>query len=181
MAKLWNKGRGKLGVFDPLLGTWSASTDSPRGPVRCRRVLEPVLGGSFLQLSARWEMGSVGSGMGYDEKAIIGVDNDGQVCSWSLTSDGKRSQGALADVTDLHAEAVGFEADVPADRVRMAYWPVEDGGCDLRSSQQPCRDGTGLWTTFTRVKKSSNALIIQTADPIRRSALRDVQRVSNIR
>ena len=46
----------------------------------------------------------------------------------SFTSDGKRSQGALADVTDVHPEAIGFGADMPAGRARMVYWPAEDGG-----------------------------------------------------
>jgi hypothetical protein len=33
----------------------------------------------------------------------------------------------LVDVNDLNPEAVGFKADMPAGRARMAYWP-EDGG-----------------------------------------------------
>ena len=57
MAKLWKKGRGKLGGFDPLLGTWQAASDSPRGPMRCRRVFQSILSGKFLQLCARWEIG----------------------------------------------------------------------------------------------------------------------------
>ena len=61
------------------------------------------------------------------ELAIIGVGDGGAVCFWSFTSDGKRSQGTAADVTDLHPEAVGFEADMPAGRARMAYWPHDDG------------------------------------------------------
>jgi hypothetical protein len=60
--------------------------------------------------------------------AIIGAGDDGRVCFWSFTSDGKRSHGTLTDVTDLHPEAVGFEAEMPAGRARMAYWPVEGGG-----------------------------------------------------
>jgi hypothetical protein len=127
MAKLWRKGRGKLGMFDPLRGTWLAASDSPRGSMRCRRVFQSILRGKFLQLSARWEMGPASAGLGYEETAIIGADNDGQICFWSFTSDGKRSQGALADATDLHAEAVGFEADMPAGHARMAYWPAENG------------------------------------------------------
>jgi hypothetical protein len=50
MAKLWTKGRGKLGPFAPLHGDWVAP------------------------------------------------------------------------------EAVGFEAEMPAGRARMAYWPATDGG-----------------------------------------------------
>src|SRR5262249_19516510 len=47
---------------------------------------------------------------------------------WSFTSDGKRSQGTVADVTDVHAEAIGFEAEMPAGLARMVYWPDDDGG-----------------------------------------------------
>ena len=128
MARLWKKGRGKLGPFDPLLGTWEAQAETPMGRIRCRRTFEPILGGRFLQLSALWEFGPAGSGRGYQELAIIGVGDDGQVTFWSFTSDGKRSHGTVADVTDLHPEAIGFEADMPAGRARMGYWPVEDGG-----------------------------------------------------
>lgn len=46
---------------------------------------------------------------------------------WSFTSDGKRSQGTLADVTDLHEEAVGFEAQLPTGTARMACWPDDEG------------------------------------------------------
>jgi hypothetical protein len=77
---------------------------------------------------ARWEFGFEETSKAYEEIAIIGVGDDGQVCFWSFTSDGKRSQGVIADVTDLHPEAVGFEADMPAGRARMAYWPEEEGG-----------------------------------------------------
>lgn len=128
MAKLWKKGRGKLGPFAPILGAWFAAADSPRGPVRCTRQLEPILGGHFLQLDARWEFGPTAQGKAYDERAIIGAGTDGMVHFWSFTSDGKRSEGVLADVTDVHPEAIGFEADMPAGRARMMYWPAVDGG-----------------------------------------------------
>jgi hypothetical protein len=128
MAKLWKKGRGKLGPFAPLYGSWIAEAESPMGPLRCRRALEPILGGHFIQLRARWEFGPTETGKAYEELALIGVSDDGQVGFWSFTSDGKRSQGVIADVTDLHTEAVGFEADMPAGRARMAYWPAEEGG-----------------------------------------------------
>jgi hypothetical protein len=126
MTTRWKKGRGKLGPLAPLHGVWVADADSPRGPLRCHRSITPVLGGKYLQLDVRWEFG--GDSPAYEERALIGADQDGTVCFWSFTSDGKRSQGALADVTDLHPEAVGFEADMPAGRARMAYWPADDGG-----------------------------------------------------
>lgn len=129
MAQLWKKGRGKLGPLAPLHGAWLAEAESPQGPVRCFRELRPVLGGHYLQLDVRWEFGPSGAGaQRYEERAIIGVGADGAIHFWSFTSDGKRSEGTLADVTDLHPEAVGFEAKMPAGRARMAYWPAPDGG-----------------------------------------------------
>jgi hypothetical protein len=64
----------------------------------------------------------------YEETALFGAGDGGQVAFWSFTSDGKRSQGAVADVTDLHTEAVGFEAKMPAGLARMAYWPDGEDG-----------------------------------------------------
>ena len=148
MAKLWKKGRGKLGPFDPLLGTWRAEAESPMGPVVCRRTLQSILGGKYLQLSARWEFGTAASASGYEETAIIGVGDGGQVAFWSFTSDGKRSRGTLADVTDLHPEAVGFEAEMPAGLARMAYWPAEGGGFH--------------WVVESRTKKGWNRFVTHT-------------------
>lgn len=128
MPNLWKKGRGKLGPLAPLHGEWLAEADSPRGPLRCYRRLRPVLGGRFLQLDVRWEFGGGSASGAYEERALIGADSGGVVRFWSFTSDGKHSAGTLADVTDLHPEAVGFEADMPAGRARMAYWPATDGG-----------------------------------------------------
>lgn len=125
MAKLWKKGRGKLGPFLPLYGTWTAEADTPMGPVRCQRIFAPILGGNYLQLTAIW---AFAPNRIYEEIAIIGAGEGGQISFWSFTSDGKRSQGMIADVTYLHQEAVGFEADMPTGRARMAYWPAEGGG-----------------------------------------------------
>jgi hypothetical protein len=139
MAKLWKKGRGKLGPFQPLLGRWVAEAESPMGPVRCTRVFETVLGGNYVRLTALWEFGEAAkappgdctdiplTGGGYQELAIIGAGAEGKVSFWSFTSDGKRSEGVVTDVTDLHPEAIGFEAHMPAGIARTAYWPEEDG------------------------------------------------------
>ena len=120
----WKKGRGKLGLFNPLLGTWKASGTSPMGPVVCTREFAEVLHGRYIRLTARWEFGS----SVYEEIAMIGINREGEVAFWSFTSDGKNSQGKLADVTDIHPEAVGFEAQMPAGLARMAYWPDEEVG-----------------------------------------------------
>jgi hypothetical protein len=139
MGKLWRKGRGKLGFLQPLLGRWTACAESEMGPVRCTRVFEPVLRGAYVRLEARWQFGAAAKAAGecpdtplkggvYEEFALFGAGDEGQVVFWSFTSDGKRSQGAVADVTDVHAEAVGFEARMPAGLARMAYWPDGEGG-----------------------------------------------------
>jgi hypothetical protein len=139
MAKHWTKGRGKLGFLRPLLGTWVAEAESPMGPVRCTRVFESVLGGSYVRLTALWQFEAAAeppelgadlprAGGGYQELALIGAGDSGAVTFWSFTSDGKRAQGAAADVTDIHPEAVGFQARMPAGLARMAYWPDGSGG-----------------------------------------------------
>jgi hypothetical protein len=141
MGKAWKKGRGKLGVLTPLLGRWSATAESPMGRLRCTRVFKAVLGGSYVRLEARWLFGAAAAeapaecpdgaakpGSGYEEIALFGGDGDGGIAFWSFTSDGKRSQGTLADVTELHPEAIGFEAQMPAGLARMAYWPDAEGG-----------------------------------------------------
>ncbi|MFN0073555.1 MAG: hypothetical protein ACKVVP_18900 [Chloroflexota bacterium] len=128
MSTVWKKGRGKLGFLQPLLGSWEASADSPLGLVHCVRTFERVLGGNYIQLTARWEYPTVEGAetrKPYEELSIIGAAEDGQVTFWSFTSDGKRSVGKLADVSDLRQDAFGFEAEMPAGLARMAYWPAE--------------------------------------------------------
>lgn len=73
VAKLWKKGRGRLGAFAPLHGSWVAEATSEMGPVRCHRRLEPILGSTCLRLVVRWEFGSAGSRRLFEELAIIGV------------------------------------------------------------------------------------------------------------
>jgi len=120
----WKKGRGKLGIFQPLLGVWQAQAESEMGVVTCRREFKKILDGKYLQLTARWEYAS-GS---YEEIAMIGVNSEKEVCFWSFTSDGKQSIGQLADLSELHPHAIGFEAEMPAGLGRMAYWPDEMEG-----------------------------------------------------
>ena len=120
----WHKGRGKLGLFDPLLGTWQADAKSEMGPVRCTREFKKALSGNYVQLTATWEFAD----KAYVELAMFGVDRENVVCFWSFTSDGKQSNGKLTDVSDVHPEAVGFEAQMPAGTARMAYWPDEESG-----------------------------------------------------
>ncbi|XZF15570.1 hypothetical protein ACTHGU_05495 [Chitinophagaceae bacterium MMS25-I14] len=119
----WKKGRGKLGALAPLLGSWTAVAASPMGQLKCTRTFEPILGGNYIQLTAIWDF----TKSVYEEHAIIGI-RDGVLSFWSFTSDGKNSQGTLADGTDIHPEAICFEAQMPAGLARMIYWPNEEGG-----------------------------------------------------
>jgi hypothetical protein len=119
----WKKGRGKLGVLAPLIGFWVATADSPMGKLTCSRQLEPVLGGNYIKLVAKWEF----SKSVYEEQALFGI-RDGIVSFWSFTSDGKNAQGVISDGTDVHPDAICFEAQMPAGIARMIYWPNPDGG-----------------------------------------------------
>ncbi|MBL0358874.1 MAG: hypothetical protein IPP72_19295 [Chitinophagaceae bacterium] len=134
---IWKKGRGKLGILQPLLGTWIAETDSPMGKLKCTRSFKLILSGQYIELNAKWEFSK---GV-YEEQAVYGM-NDGMLSFWSFTSDGKKSQGAIADGKDVHAEAICFEANMPAGMARMIYWPSEDGGF--------------YWAVESKVKKGWN-------------------------
>lgn len=120
----WTKGRGRLGTFTPLLGEWQTESESEMGPVKATRKFEKALDGKYIRLTAHWEY----EGGSYDEIAMIGVNREKEICFWSFTSDGKQSEGKLADVTELHPQAFGFEAQMPAGLGRMAYWPHEEEG-----------------------------------------------------
>jgi len=119
----WKKGRGKLGVLQPLIGSWKASTDSPMGIIACTRIFTPILNNQYIQLTAKWELPA----KTYEEVAIIGID-DNKITFWSFTSDGKKSVGDEADGTAINPDAICFEAQMPAGLARMIYWPDENDG-----------------------------------------------------
>ena len=77
----------------------------------------------------------------YEEIAIIGMNNN-TLSFWSFTNDGKKSEGKLADGTDIHPEAICFEAEMPAGLARMVYWPDEVEGFK--------------WVVESKVKKGWN-------------------------
>lgn len=121
---IWKKGRGKLGLFDPLLGSWQTEAKSDMGPVKCQREFKKVLSGKYIELNVNWEF----LDRTYDEMAMIGVNKEKEITFWSFTSDGKESEGKLADGTDIHPQAIGFEANMPAGLARMVYWPDDVEG-----------------------------------------------------
>ena len=43
----WHKGRGKLGLFDPLLGIWETEAKSERGQFKCKREFKKALLGTI--------------------------------------------------------------------------------------------------------------------------------------
>ena len=118
----WKKGSGKLGVLKPLLGSWQANAESPMGKVLCTRTFTQILNGKYVHLVARWEFGA----KVYEEFAIYGIKN-GKLSFWSFTSDGKKSEGVIADGKDIDPQAIAFEAEMPTGLARMIYWPNEDG------------------------------------------------------
>jgi hypothetical protein len=119
----WKKGRGKLGALAPLSGSWVAEADSPMGKLTCTRVFTSILGGNYVELKAKWDF----SKFSYEEYAVFGM-RENKLSFWSFTSDGKNSQGTIAEARDIHPEAICFEAQMPAGLARMIYWPNSDGG-----------------------------------------------------
>jgi len=121
----WRPGRGALGQLKPLLGNWVAEAVGPDGAslMQCTREFRPVLNNAYIQLNAAWV---TGPDRRYEELALFGKGAEGLVFH-SFTSDGKRSHGAAADAPDVDPYAIAFEADMPAGRARMVYWPAGDG------------------------------------------------------
>ncbi len=119
----WKKGPGKLGILKPLFGSWQARADSPMGEVCCTRTFTPILRNKYVRLVAKWEFGN----KLYEEFAIYGVSN-GKLSFWSFTSDGKKSEGVIAEGKEIDPQAIVFEAEMPAGLARMIYWPNTEGG-----------------------------------------------------
>jgi len=137
---LWKKGRGKLGVFDPLLGTWTAKAETPLGPVSCTRTLAKTLNGSYLELRAEWKFPQ-GS---YLETALIGVRPDGKVAFWSFTSDGNHSEGELAEslfvrplMGDAFQGSAVWSQGVPERRHVHVIGPSTYSRTHLRAASMP--------------------------------------------
>ena len=121
--------------------TWTATTDSPRGLVRCQRTFSRALNGAYVFLDAAWEL----PGKKYLEHAVYGVGASGALAFWSFTSDGGHSLGNLTDAKDVHISALAFEAQMPAGLARMIYWPAEDGGI-MWAVESQSKKG---WNRFT--------------------------------
>ncbi len=122
----WKRGRGALGTLKPLIGRW-VSEPSGRATgasaIICTREFS-AFGDKTVQLDARWAMGK---GREYREVAFYRVGADGKLGFSSFTNDGKSSVATLSDGRDIHAQAIAFEAKMPAGVARVVYWPTEDG------------------------------------------------------
>ena len=122
--RAWKAGPGKLGRLKPLIGEWQAEGDTHFGRVKVLRRFAWILDRTAIQLDANW---ALPGGKSYNELAIFSTDDNGVICFWSFTSDGKHSQGKLADGSDVHPEAISFEAQMPAGLARTSYWPSDKG------------------------------------------------------
>ena len=122
----WRKGRGLLGPLQPLLGDWGTQKGeggTAAANMACSRSFAPF-GKGWVRLEARW---ATGPDKAYCETAFFGAGDDGVLGFFSFTNDGKRSVGRLADGSDVHPDAIAFEAQMPAGLARMVYWPLDDG------------------------------------------------------
>lgn len=144
----WKKGRGKLGVFAPLLGTWDVHAQTDMGPVHVTRTFSKTLGDKYIQLQSQWNF----KNSSYEELALFGVDKDKTLSFWSFTSDGKHSTGRLADATDIHPLALGFAAQMDAGRARQVYWPDEHEGF--------------YWVVESQTKKGWNRFVTHHYKPV---------------
>ena len=118
----WRKGRGLLGPMQPMLGAWIADAEMSGVAFPVTRTFAPV-GKGWIRLEAVWSLPNTA----YIEVALFGRGDDGTLCFFSFTSDGKRSVGRLVDGSDVHPEAVAFEAQMPAGLARMVFWPRRAG------------------------------------------------------
>jgi hypothetical protein len=127
MAQAWKKGRGKLGPMAPLIGRWKTKAESAMGPVTCIRDYQKF-GDGYVRLEAVWSFGAKDAPKTYLETCFFGPDKDGVLTFWSYTNDGKKSSGRLADGSDVHPQAVCFEAQMDAGLARQVFWPADSGG-----------------------------------------------------
>lgn len=125
MTMNWKKGRGKLGMFAPLIGSWIVREDSKERPnLQCTRTFSHSLQGKYIELKAHW----TAANLDYEDLTLFGVNGQKEVNFWSFQSDGKQAHGFLATADDIHPEAICFEAQMPAGYARQVYWPDEKEG-----------------------------------------------------
>ena len=147
----WNKGRGKLGRFKPLLGSWQPRGDSAMGPLTCTRHFELILNNKWLSLRAVWTYDDPKRDP-YEEHCLIGAKDKTTLGFYSFISDGSHSEGILTEATDVHPEALCFEAEMPHGRARQIYSAGADGAL--------------LWQVERRVKAGWSPIVTHTYLPL---------------
>ncbi|GAB4191225.1 MAG: hypothetical protein Tsb002_19720 [Wenzhouxiangellaceae bacterium] len=120
----WKKGRGKLGVFDPLLGSWSAVVTDSQRPHRCTRTFRRVLNAKYIQADVHWQFED---DKDYAELCLFGP-HEKSLAFWSFASDCKHAHGTLDSASDIHPQAIVFIAQMPAGLARQIYWPDDGDG-----------------------------------------------------
>lgn len=91
---------------------------------QCTREIKLDLDGKYIVQDIVWDLGN----KEYLDHTLIGLNSDKRICFWSFTSDGKNATGTLTDVSDIHPDAIGFEAEMPAGTARQAFWPDDEEG-----------------------------------------------------
>ena len=141
----WRKGAGALGPMAPLMGNWRTDPPPPdaneASATPCTRTFQPF-GPDWVRLEAVWGEGEDA----YREIALFGMDGQETLAFHSFTNDGQRSNANLSDGTDIHPEAVAFEAKMPNGAARVIYWPREDGAAGFRFGVEIKADG--VWKRF---------------------------------
>lgn len=152
----WKKGRGLLGPLQPLLGDWRTQQSEGATAVAnmsCTRRFMPF-GKGWIRLDAIWQ---VGPGRDYVEHAFFGPGEDGALAFFSFTNDGKKASGRATDGSDVHPDAIAFEAQMPAGLARFLYWPPDDGGPGF------------LFAVESKTKKGWNRFLRQRFEPAKDS------------
>lgn len=119
----------------PLLGAWTYSGDSPLGPLTCQRTFTPILDGNWVQLDAVWTYKDPKRG-DYVERCLFGLNAEKSLSFHSFINDGSSSYGIEADGSDISANALCFEAQMPHGLARQTYWPGENGSLNWRVERQ---------------------------------------------
>ena len=145
MTANWKLGRGLLGPLKPLLGAWRAEAEMNGHRMVCTRTFEPF-GKGWVRLEAVWHMGERGD---YREIALFGPGEDAALGFFSFTNDGKRSAGRRTDGSDVHPDAIAFEAQMPAGLARMIYWPTDEGQGFRFAVESRNRKGWNRFLTHT--------------------------------
>ena len=124
----WKYDEGILGIFTPLIGTWVAQSDSPKGPVLCTRTFSKTLHGQFIEVRTEWQFPF----NKFEEFCLIGPDENRFLTFWSFDSDGKRAEGRFFKLKQLHPKAFGFETEISHGFSRQVYWPHEKTGFEWK-------------------------------------------------